>query len=352
MTRLSVCRTLCIALCITLGACGVVDPGTTDTAGAEATGTVEQAGIEMQGIEMQGIEMQGIEMQGMSLIGFSVTDATLGGTPLQRVRVQRGEVVADRSQGSVRGTGLVGAHFLAQVRNLNASPPATAIAEFRITDIDAEASKYDPTGTGHTFLYTLEQRVAEDGSWRPACRTDQDGRQAAIPIAATWNEHGDRVESSSLFTFGCTTGVIAKCYRWGYRPWLTGYGDSMVAMHQTCTRLARADYCGNGVPGTRDGTKINVWDRLPSPGPIQRHGGLLGLPLPPPGMLFEAGWNTNGAVCLSTARWLLEDGIGIIRLCPNKLVPPGLLLPTVCDTITTVLLFDPQARMFNESLNL
>jgi hypothetical protein len=69
-------------------------------------------------------------------------------------------------------------------------------------------------------------------------------------------------------------------------------------------------------------------------------------------MLFEAGWNTEGAVCLSTARWLLEDGIGLIRVCPDKLVPPGLLLPTVCDTITSVFAFDPNARMFNESLNL
>jgi hypothetical protein len=313
---------------------------------------IQMQGIQMQGIQMQGIQMQGIQMQGMNLVGFSVSGATLDGDPLQRVRIQRGEVIADRSEDAVRGTGLVGAHFVAQVRNAS----ATATAEFRIADIESEDDKYDPTDSGRTFLYTLEQRVPDDGSWRPACPTDPDGRQAAIPIAATWNEHGDRVESTTLFTFGCTTGVIAKCYRWGYRPWLSGYGDSMVAMHQTCTRLARADYCGNGVPGTRDGTKINVWDRLPPPGPIQKHGTtkVLGipLPLPPPGMLFEAGWNTEGAVCLSTARWLLQDGIGLIRVCPNKLVPPGLLLPTVCDTVAAVLVFDPDARMFNESLNL
>jgi hypothetical protein len=335
-------------LCITLGACAVVE---TAPAGPTATtGTVEQAGIEMQGIEMQGIEMQGIEMQGMNLLGFNVSGATLSDRPLERVRVQRGEVVADRPDDSVRGTGLVGAHFFAQVRNLAVSPPATATAEFRITDIESEDARYDPTGTGHTFLYTLEQRIAADGSWQPACPVDQDGRQVAIPLAAIFDEHGDRIESSSLFTFACTTGVIAKCYRWGYRPWVNGYGD-LAAMHWTCTRLARADYCGNGVPGTRNGTTINVWDRLPSPGPIQRHGGLLGLP--PFGMLFEAGWNTNGAVCLSTTRWLLQDGLGIAKLCPNRLIPPGLLLPTVCDTVTTVLAFDPNARMFNESfLNL
>jgi hypothetical protein len=347
MSRLYVCATLCFA-----AACGVIDSDTPDT--PDSTGAIEQAIQQKQGIEMQGIEMQGIEMQGMKLVGFQVSGATLGSSALQRVRVQKGEVIADRNEDSVRGTGLRGAHFFAQVRDLDASPPASATLEFQIADVMPEDSKYDPTGSGHTFLYTLQQRNPDNGTWQAACPEDPDGRQVAIPLAATWNEHGDRVESSTLFTFACTTGVIAKCYRWGYRPWLNGYNDSMVAMHQTCTRLARADYCGNGQPGTHEGTKINVWDRL-SPHPIQEHGvKLLGIPvpLPPPGMLFEAGWNTDGAVCLSTARWLLEDGIGVIRVCPNKLVPPGLLLPTVCDTITSVFAFDPGARMFNESLNL
>jgi hypothetical protein len=342
MSRLYVCATLCFGV----AACGIVDSDTPDTAGT--TGTTEQAVIQTQGIEMQGIEMQGIEMQGMNLVSFQVSGATLGASALQRIRVQKGEVVAERNGDSVRGTALSGAHFIAQVRDLDTSPPRTA--EFRIGNIRPEDQKYDPTGSGHTFLYPLEQRNPDTGAWQAACPVDPDGRQVAIPVAATWNDHGDRVESTSLFTFACTTGVIAKCYRWGYRPWLSGYGDSMVAMHQTCTRVARADYCGNGQPGTKDGTRINVWDRLPSPGPIQRHGGILGLP--PLGMLFEAGWNTEGAVCLSTARWLLEDGIGVIRVCPDKLVPPGLLLPTVCDLVSTVFIFDPDARIFNESLNL
>src|SRR5262249_37438879 len=151
-----------------------------------------------------------------------------------------------------------------------------------------------PTGTGHTFLYMLQQLDADDGSWQPVCDPDEDGRQVAIPIAAIWNQSGARVESNSMFTLACTSGVIGKCYRWGYRPWVGGFGD-LVAMHQTCTRVARADYCGIGRSHTREGTEINVWDQLPSPGPIQRHGGLLGLTAPV-GMAFEAGWNTNGAV--------------------------------------------------------
>jgi hypothetical protein len=114
-------------------------------------------------------------------------------------------------------------------------------------------------------------------------------------------------------------------------------------MHSTCTRLARADYCGTGTPHTRNGTSINVWDRLPAPGPIQRHGTVA-----PLGMVFEAGWNTTGAVCLSRARWLQDDASVLAKLCPDRLVPPG-LGETVCDTVSDALGYDTNALMFDES---
>jgi hypothetical protein len=281
------------------------------------------------------------------MLGYRIDGATLDDAPITHVRVERGELIAQQRSVTLRGTQLIGAHLRAEVRNLAVTPPARAVVEYRITGIMPELPEYDPTQTGNTFLSTLEQRVDDTGTWQSACPADADGRSVAIPLAGTWDEHGDRSSARSMFTFGCTTGVIAKCYRWGYRPWVTGYGD-LTMMHQTCTRLARADYCGIGVPHTRNGTTINVWDTLPFPGPIQGHGG----PLPPRGMLFEAGWNTSGAVCLSHARWLLDDGLAIAALCPDRLVPPG-VGGTVCDTVGEVFGFDPGASMFNESkLNL
>jgi hypothetical protein len=321
------------------------------------TSTTRQAGETTQGETTQGESLQGMSLQGMTMQGIRLDGATLSGAALDHVRVERGEVVAEQGSVTRRGTALVGAHFLADVRNPDVTPPATAVVEYRITAIVPELPQYDATHTGNTFLYTLEQWVDDTSSWQPACPADTDGRRVAIPLAATWDEHGDRIESSAQFTFGCTTGVIAKCYRWGYRPWVTGYGD-LTAMHWTCTRLARADYCGIGVPHTRNGTTINVWDRLPAPGPIQHHGGILppvggilppaGGILPPVGMLFEAGWNTGGAVCLSHARWLLDDGAALAALCPDRLVPPG-LGATVCDTVPDALGFDSNAQMFNEA---
>jgi hypothetical protein len=326
-------------LAATLSACGVTD-----------TSDIAQPVVQEQGIQLQGIQLQGIQLQGMQMLGINVVGATLSGDPLQNVRVERGEVVAQHGSTTLRGTALVGAQFHGQARNLTVTPPTTAVIEYRVTAIVPEVSRWDPTHTGNTFLYTLEQLDNDTGTWQSACDADSDGRRVAIPLAATWDEHGDQSTSAAMFTFGCTTGVIAKCYRWGYRPWVTGFGD-LVPMHQTCTRLARADYCGVGIPHTRNGTTINVWDNLPRPGPIQAHGGLLGLP--PLGMLFEAGWNTEGAVCLSHSRWILQDGLGIAALCPDRLVPPGILGETVCDTLSSVLGLDPNARLFNEAfLNL
>ena len=47
----------------------------------------------------------------------------------------------------------------------------------------------------------------------------------------------------------------------------------------------RADYCGNGKPHTRDGTRIELWDREG----IQ-------VDTSEPGLTFEAAWNEDGAV--------------------------------------------------------
>ncbi|MGE0867422.1 MAG: ADYC domain-containing protein [Kofleriaceae bacterium] len=327
---------ICVSVSVALAACQVDD---LEMSSVEQAG-MNMQGMNMQGMNMQGMNMQGMNMQGMNMQGMNMQGATMGGVNLANVRIVKGEVIAERNGQTLRGTALIGAHFMAEVAT-NDDPPIVGDVEYRVTNVVPEASKYDPLGTGSTYLYTLQQYRYDTGTWVPACGPDADGRRVAIPIAATFDARGNRVESTTLFTFGCTTGVIAKCYRWGYRPWLTNL-PNMVDMHWTCTRLARADYCGDGTSHTQDGTWINVWDRLPSPGPVQRRG-----LLPPLGMLFEGGWNTQGAVCLSRARWLLDDTLA--NLCPHRLIPPGLLGATVCDTVSEVLGYDGDAMLFNQS---
>jgi len=314
-------------------------PDVVATASSEQASTL-LAPLQQQGRELQGMQLQGRELQGRTMQGFQFTGASLGGAPLRNLRVGAGELVAEQDQGTLRGGALIGAHLYAQVGEPEAEPPVTVLVEYRITDITEEDPKYDPTLTGSTFLYRLEENFDNTGSWQPACGADLDGRGVAIPLAATWNAHGDRVESSSLFTFGCTTGVIAKCYRWGYRPWVTGYGD-LAAMHWACTRLARADYCGDGVSHTQDGTWVNVWDDLLAPGPIQFHGAR-----PPDGMHFEAAWNTDGAECLSRTRWK-TDMKSISRTCPRRV--SGGNAKKFCDTVEDAHRHGLTVLLFNES---
>ena len=293
-----------------------------------------------QGTQLDGLQLQGTQLQHMTMVGFQFSGATLNGSPLVNVRIERGELVAEQNGSTLHNTGLNGAHLIAQVHNITTNPVTNATVEFKIDAVTAESSTHDPLGTGSTYLYALSQNVDGTGAYQTSCGADADGNHVAIPVAATWNDHGDRVESSTLFAFSCTTGVIAKCYRWGYRPWVTGYGD-LVSTHQICTRVARADYCGIGVSHTHDNTMINVWDNLPSPGPILHHG------TTPTGMVFEAGWSTSGAVCLSHQRWA-NGGLVIAAACPTRLIPPLGLLPTVCDLESEVL-GGSAARIYNES---
>ncbi|HEX7843585.1 MAG TPA: ADYC domain-containing protein [Kofleriaceae bacterium] len=284
------------------------------------------------------------------MVGFKFADATLNGSALVNVRIEKGELVAEQGGNTLHGTALAGAHLFAQVRNINAIPQTSATVEYKLDAIATELPAWDPLATGNTYIYTLKQWVPDTSSWGFACPADADGNKVAIPLTATWDESGARVTSSTLFTFGCTTGVIAKCYRWGYRPWVTGYGD-LVTAHQTCTRMARADYCGTGRSYTSDGTEINAWDNLPSPGPIMHH------TTAPTGMTFEAGWDTGGAVCFSHSRWLL-NGTLVGVLCPTRLVAPVLVLGvllggTVCDVEADVLNYGSGIRLYDDSnLNL
>jgi len=193
-----------------------------------AQGVAEQPFMQLQGTELQGVVLQGTQLQGMTLQGFRFAGATLGGAALANLRLEKGELVAEQNQVTLRGAALVDAHLFAEAQNRNVHPPQNAVVEYQITGIAAEDPIYDPTHTGSTFLYTLAQKVDNTNTWQPACPVDSDARRAAIPLADTWDERGSRNSSAPLFTFGCTTGAIAKCYRWGYRPWVTGYGNLTI----------------------------------------------------------------------------------------------------------------------------
>ncbi|MDQ3266054.1 MAG: ADYC domain-containing protein [Myxococcota bacterium] len=255
----------------------------------------------------------GEQWQGPRLEGHSVEGATLHGRPLSSVRVEAGELLAEQDGQLLRGEALVGAMLRARVVDPSG---AIAFVEHRISAISLELPQYDPAPSGRTYLYTVHRYSEEAQAWTPLCSEDREGGVHAIPIAAVWDAGARRVELPGAVTFACTAGAIGKCYRWGYRPWLAHPDGAQVMKdaHQTCTRLTRADYCGDGRPHTQTGTRIMVWDTLTEPGPFQTYARV-------EGNHFEAAWNTEGAVCLSHPRWIYPGEGAWVRCADRRLSP-------------------------------
>jgi hypothetical protein len=161
--------------------------------------------------------------------------------------------------------------------------------------------------------------------WHPLCPNGA----AAIPIAGTWEsgtghfldrtvcdpngqncvyelEHngGDMIPGSDAtsFVFACQdVGALAKCIvNDQYKPWRnsTAYyadGNTLTVSRQgafeSCVRMIRADYCGDGMPHTQTGTEIDVADGI----------GLESRVISTYG--FEAEWTPTGASCISRTRY-------------------------------------------------
>jgi hypothetical protein len=184
-------------------------------------------------------------------------------------------------------------------------------------------------GSGSTFLYRLRIAHQVGGSQvevrcEPSLTGPNPNSDWAVPLRGVYEADTGALDTSDTtrFTFGCDNGVIAKCYRWGYKPWLDAPNADAVALtHWACTRMARADYCGSGEANTLDGTHIAFWDRL---APVPTHAQPPQTTLPRE-LRFEAGWNSAGAVCLSHARWatMPPPPVGCPLVAPSYLVDGG-----------------------------
>lgn len=174
---------------------------------------------------------------------------------------------------------------------------------FWIRDVELDPQDVDQ----EVHLYTVLFLDSQDSQWKNLCEPDAGNVAKAIPLQGFWDEQGNHHPSSETFTFGCTSGALGKCVRMGYKPWKTVNGQPLSDLHQSCTRMIRADYCGNGKGHTRDGTSIDVYDRFGIQAPTANSG-----------MVFEAAWTPDGAAVVNHARWL-ETPAEILQECPEKL---------------------------------
>ncbi|HEX8434581.1 ADYC domain-containing protein [Archangium sp.] len=169
-------------------------------------------------------------------------------------------------------------------------------------------------GDAELVWYRLEAWNQRAQRWENPCvatNTVPDPR--ALAVGGVWDASGAHQAVEGKFTLACENGAITKCIRWGYKPWASHNGQSLAELHQACTRMARADYCGNGQSHTSQDTPIDMYDRLGVLAPTTQRSAAWD----PERASFEAAWAADGATCLSRTRdrRALET---VMQECPGR----------------------------------
>jgi ADYC domain len=172
------------------------------------------------------------------------------------------------------------------------------------------------------WSYRVSYQDPTDMQWYPICPTADGSPANAIALENRWNYQagvaggGAKIYDSTAFTFACEGAAIAKCVHYGYKPWQSLNGVSLEDFHQTCTRMIRADFCGNGTSYTHDGNWVNLYDTLSVETDTES-------------WVPEAEWTTQGASCFTSQTRATET----IQCSDGRLVPtcatsfsPGTLL--------------------------
>jgi hypothetical protein len=238
--------------------------------------TVASAGVVANGTNLNGTNLNGTNLNGTNLNGTNLNGVSLGGVTLGNVHLDGSQLIAQTADGgTLSGADLIGAQ-------LTGTLDSGATLSLQIVNVTRGSCPNEDI-----YYYSVSYQH-DDGSWGALC-TDASGNAApAIALAGRWNYGrgvvggGAHYDDPSQFTFACAHGALAKCVEWGYKPWRSINGTSLAPYHQTCTRVVRADFCGDGTPHTQDGQLINIYDKL-------------GVQTDTRNWLGEASWDENGA---------------------------------------------------------
>lgn len=272
-------------------------------------------GIALNGVWQNGVWQNGLALNGVQNNGIQSNGIQNNGVQNNGVDAAANELVGTSDDGSaLRGDALVGKTIdgvLSDGRTI-----ALVVDGFERSE-DRKLAYYRLSFQG--------QNVCGDG-----------GKGMFVP--GVWDAtaaHHDQTEvggKTVTASFSCTNGVIAKCVVWGYAPWIVG-----AELHQTCTRMARADYCGNGVSFTKNGTAIDVFDAKGVQAPANESG-----------FEFEAAWGPNGAACVARTRYDAKsaDGTPVLPSCWSTLPRCSSLDEGAAYGATMANMSKPQSRTF------
>jgi uncharacterized protein YjbI with pentapeptide repeats len=255
------------------------------------TNGVRMNGVRMNGVRMNGVRMNGVRMNGVRMNGVRMNGTLLSGFTLEGKKVN--------------GLDFIGVEFEAEMAN-------GTIVYLVVDNIQLDPNDLD----GDTYLYTVSFLNEKTAAWENICEDENGLPTTAIPLVGRWADWegydeygvagGSRIDDKDSLTLACRGAALAKCVEWGYKPWRTAMRCdvdtntcvevSLVDYHQSCTRMVRADYCGDGRAFTVDGTPIDAFDGIP----IQES--------EMPAWALEAEWGEDGATCVDDYRLQLWDG--------------------------------------------
>ncbi|SEL63096.1 hypothetical protein SAMN05444354_107162 [Stigmatella aurantiaca] len=231
------------------------------------------------------------------LATVALDGVTLEGTPIKGMSLEKGVLAAPGGKPEE----LVGAIF---------QGAASDGTRTEVAVCSAEPVAQDPS----VLSYRIEIWDKKKESWENPCIANSHApKPKALALKGLWDKRGAHQDKPGTFTFACENGVIAKCVHWGYKPWDTKDGQPLQALHQACTRMARADYCGNGRSHTREDNIIDLYDAFG----IQARTTTASAHWNPSKISFEAAWGPDGASCLARTRegQALE---AILKECPGR----------------------------------
>ena len=252
-------------------------------------------GVKLNGVKLNGVNLNGVKLNGVNLNGVNLNGVNLNGTLLH------GVLSSDGSE--LSGEGFVGTDM-------------EVVLEDGSESVVRVQHMQESTEIPGFHYYLVEYNNGTD--WVNIC----DVNSWAVPFEGTWNEYGDHIIDGTSFSFACQGTAVAKCAEWGYHLWETATEclngveckeQPLADFHQACTRMVRADYCGDGVPHTENGTAIDIWDALD-----------IMTETPDSDLQAEAEWGVDGARCIRKTRWREIGGnqaFGYIMAnCPERWV--------------------------------